>query len=250
MAARWRNWAGDQRCEPAAIERPANPRGAGRGRPPRGRARPAGARLGRPGTRSATIALTDGVMVALRLARPGARGRPRARAWSRSRPGSCSATSNRKLDELGLAFENLGDIDRQTLAGSISTGTHGTGARFRSVSAQIEAVELVLADGSSLEISAPSDPAALARGADRPRRARDRLRGRRSAPSPPSRSTASTARGRSTRRSARLDELNAASDHFEFYVFPHTETALCRESRRTDEPPRPRPRAAASTPRR
>ena len=69
---------------------------------------------------------------------------------------------NRRLDALGLAFENLGDIDRQTLAGSISTGTHGTGARFRSVSAQVEAVELVLADGSSLEISAASDPARLA----------------------------------------------------------------------------------------
>ena len=59
---------------------------------------------------------------------------------------------NRRLDALGLAFENLGDIDRQTLAGSISTGTHGTGARLRSVSAQVEAVDLVLADGSSLEI--------------------------------------------------------------------------------------------------
>ena len=43
---------------------------------------------------------------------------------------------------------------------------------------------------------------------------------------------------------ADLDELNDEHDHFEFYVFPHTETALCRESRRTDEPPRPRPRAA------
>ncbi len=63
------------------------------------------------------------------------------------------AALNRRLDALGLAFENLGDIDRQTLAGSISTGTHGTGARFRSVSAQVEAIELVLADGSSLEIS-------------------------------------------------------------------------------------------------
>ena len=42
----------------------------------------------------------------------------------------------------------------------------------------------------------------------------------------------------------RLDELNAGTDHFEFYVFPHTETALCRESRRTDEPPAPRNRAA------
>ena len=38
-----------------------------------------------------------------------------------------------------------------------------------------------------------------------------------------------------------LDELNAGTDHFEFYVFPGTEVALCRESRRTDEPPAPKP---------
>jgi L-gulonolactone oxidase len=41
----------------------------------------------------------------------------------------------------------------------------------------------------------------------------------------------------------RLDELNRASDHFEFFVFPHTEAALCKETRRADEPPRPRPPA-------
>ena len=29
----------------------------------------------------------------------------------------------------GLALPNLGDIDAQTVAGAISTGTHGTGAR-------------------------------------------------------------------------------------------------------------------------
>ena len=150
---------------------------------------------------------------------------------------------NRRLDELGLAFENLGDIDRQTLAGSIATGTHGTGARLRSVSAQVEAVEMVLADGSSLEISADGDPAGLAAAriglgalgliyavtirvvpaftlnrVDRPRPLAETL--------------------------DRLDELNEANDHFEFYVFPHTETALCRETRRTDEQPRPRSRAA------
>ena len=37
-------------------------------------------------------------------------------------------------------------------------------------------------------------------------------------------------------------ELSAANDHFEFYVFPHTRTALCRESKHVDEPPHPRGR--------
>ena len=46
--------------------------------------------------------------------------------------------------ELGLAMENLGDIDRQTVAGAISTGTHGTGAKLRNISSQVEAMELVL----------------------------------------------------------------------------------------------------------
>jgi hypothetical protein len=43
----------------------------------------------------------------------------------------------------------------------------------------------------------------------------------------------------------RFDELAELTDHFEFYVFPHTTTALCRESTRTSQPPRPRAAAAA-----
>ena len=52
------------------------------------------------------------------------------------------------LDADGVAFENLGDIDRQTIAGSISTGTHGTGESFQNVSAQVATLELVTPDGS------------------------------------------------------------------------------------------------------
>jgi L-gulonolactone oxidase len=37
---------------------------------------------------------------------------------------------NETLWRLGLALPNLGDIDVQTVAGAISTGTHGTGAHF------------------------------------------------------------------------------------------------------------------------
>src|SRR5690606_1326059 len=42
----------------------------------------------------------------------------------------------------GLAMENLGDVDRQTIAGATSTGTHGTGSAFRGLAAQIAALSL------------------------------------------------------------------------------------------------------------
>ena len=241
MTERWRNWAGDQRCSPAAIERPATReqlaeivRGAGE----RGlRVRASGS-----GHSFTDVALTDGVMVRCdRLDRvlsvDGEAGLVKVEA------GIVLGELNRRLDGFGLAFENLGDIDRQTLAGSIATGTHGTGLRFRSVSAQVEAVEMVLADGSSVEISAASDPTDLAAARIGlgalgmvyavtiravPAFTLDRV----DSPRPLDETL------------AELDRLNAASDHFEFYVFPHTETALCRESRRTGDPPRPRPRAA------
>jgi len=57
------------------------------------------------------------------------------------------------LDPLGLALENMGDIDRQTVAGATSTGTHGTGGRFRGLAAQIVAMKLVTANGDLLVVS-------------------------------------------------------------------------------------------------
>ncbi len=238
--AEWRNWAGDQRCAPAAIEHPGTReelaeivvRAGERGQPVRAAA---------SGHSFTDIALTDGVMVRCdRLDRILAVDRDAGLV--KVEGGIVLGELNQRLDELGLAFENLGDIDRQSLAGSIATGTHGTGARFRSVSAQVEALELVLADGSALEIDG-SDPAALAAariglGAlgivyavtirTVPAFTLDRL----DSPKPLDETL------------ARLDELCATNDHFEFYVFPNTETALCRESRRTSEPPRPRSRAS------
>src|SRR5262245_318349 len=149
----------------------------------------------------------------------------------------------RALSELiwghGLALENLGDIDKQTISGAVATGTHGTGSRFRNISSQIEAMELVLSDGTLLEVSRTSEPDLLAavriglgalgviaaitlrtvpaftiRRTDSPRPLGETL--------------------------VSLQDLADGSDHFEFYVFPHTEVALLRESERTDEPPDPR----------
>ena len=62
------------------------------------------------------------------------------------------------LYERGLALANLGDIDVQTISGAISTATHGTGERLRNISSQVEAIELVAADGTRVECSRDSDP--------------------------------------------------------------------------------------------
>lgn len=57
----------------------------------------------------------------------------------------------RELASRGLALENMGDIDRQSIAGAISTGTHGTGARLGGFATQVRAVRLVTADGEIVE---------------------------------------------------------------------------------------------------
>jgi FAD-linked oxidoreductase len=63
-----------------------------------------------------------------------------------------------ELLALGLAQENLGDINVQSIAGAISTGTHGTGIRFGSLATQVEGLTLVTASGDLLECSPVQRP--------------------------------------------------------------------------------------------
>lgn len=58
-----------------------------------------------------------------------------------------------QLWEQGYAMENLGDINKQSIAGAISTGTHGTGAKLGSISTQAVGMTLLLANGEMLEIN-------------------------------------------------------------------------------------------------
>jgi FAD-linked oxidoreductase len=147
------------------------------------------------------------------------------------------------LYEQGLALENLGDIDVQTISGAISTATHGTGERLRNISSQVEALELVSADGSIVECSRDTDP-------DLWRAARVGLGSLGVIASVTLRCVpAFTIRRRDhplplDEALARLDELAGGNDHFEFYVFPHSEIALCRESQDLESPPEPRGRVA------
>lgn len=57
------------------------------------------------------------------------------------------------LFEKGLAMENLGDIDVQSIAGTISTGTHGTGTSFGTISTQVKALKFVNGKGELISCS-------------------------------------------------------------------------------------------------
>lgn len=241
-AAEWRNWAGDQRCLPAAIERPgsiADVRAAlERAAASAQRVRVAGA-----GHSFSDIALTDG-----RLLRLNRMNRvldvDRSSGLVRVQGGITIHALSARLAPLGLALENLGDIDVQSIAGAISTATHGTGARLGNIPSQVAALTLVLADGSTLECSADGDPetfraarvglGSLGVVAEVTLRCVPafRLRGV-DAPAPLEQTL------------ERFEELALANDHFEFFVFPHTRTALTRTNNRTEEPARPRGRVSA-----
>jgi FAD-linked oxidoreductase len=242
MASEWRNWTGDQRCSPAVVERPRTLEGliqAVRRAADRGlRVHAAGS-----GHSFTEAALTDGAMIRIEALNRVLDADPDS-GLVKVEAGITLRDLSASLWERGLAMENLGDIDRQTLAGAISTATHGTGAGFRNLSAQVEALELVLADGSVLEVSERGDrhayraarvglgalgviysvtlravPGFTLHRVDSPRPLEETLAG--------------------------LDQLAARNDHFEFFVFPYTDTALTIERNRADGPPRPRGRVSA-----
>ncbi|WP_082756930.1 D-arabinono-1,4-lactone oxidase [Tsukamurella pulmonis] len=61
------------------------------------------------------------------------------------------------LEPYGLAMANLGDIDRQTVAGAISTGTHGTGLAFGGIATQVVGATLVSGTGEVVTVG-ENDP--------------------------------------------------------------------------------------------
>ncbi|MFN8285980.1 MAG: D-arabinono-1,4-lactone oxidase [Chitinophagales bacterium] len=55
---------------------------------------------------------------------------------------------NKYLDTQGLALRNLGSIDQQSIAGVVSTATHGSGINFQIIGSQLAEFTLIKADGS------------------------------------------------------------------------------------------------------
>ncbi len=68
---------------------------------------------------------------------------------------------NAALETLGLSLHNMGDIAEQTLAGAISTGTHGTGGVAAGLAAQVVGLELVTGTGELLQATPEQNPDVL-----------------------------------------------------------------------------------------
>jgi L-gulonolactone oxidase len=238
----WRNWAGDESCWPVAIERPrdvAEIVGALE------RAATAGERLRVVGSGHSftDVACSDGRLLSLeRMDRVLDVDRDSGRA--RVEGGIAIHALSAALAAEGLALENLGDIDAQTIGGAIATATHGTGARLPNISAQVEELELVLANGDRVTCSATVDPEAyLAARVGIGCLGVVAAATLRCVPAFTLRGVDRTAPLEQTL--ARLDELGETNDHFELYAFPHARTALTRANNRVEAEPRPRSRPRA-----
>ena len=237
----WSNWAGNVTASPHDIATPTDAdevaavvtSAAQAGR----RVKPIGA-----GHSFTAAAATDGVQVHLgRLS--GLTHIDRDRNLVTVRGGTTLADLNLLLAAEDLALENLGDIDQQTISGAISTGTHGTGARFGGMAAQVRALQVVLADGNKINCSPDQHPDIFAA-------ARIGL-GALGVITEVTAQCVPAFRLRAVEAPAPLDAVLesfdvdvAEHDHYEFYWFPHTDRTLAKRNDRVpgDHGGRPLPR--------
>lgn len=229
MSGVWRNWAGNEEARPRRVLRPAS-------------------------TEDVAAAVKDAAGEGLRV-KPvgsghsfsGAAVAPDVQLFLDRMDGVCAIDAEAglvtveagmplwKLSPLlaahGLALENMGDIDRQTISGAISTGTHGSGVRFGGIATQVRALELVLADGTVATCSPTERPELFA--AARVGLGALGVLTRVTLQCVPlfalhARDTAMPV----VETLARAREFADGNDHFEFFWFPHSTTALTRRFRR------------------
>jgi len=156
----WTNWAGNQVADPVEVAVPRRTDDVAAAIA-RARARGIPVKAVGAGHSFTAIAVAEGLQVRLD-ALSGVCHVDEARRRVRVGAGTPLHVLNPALQALGLALPNLGDIDRQTIAGAISTGTHGTGLRRRGIAAAVSGLTLVTAEGAVLECSAREHPEVFA----------------------------------------------------------------------------------------
>jgi FAD/FMN-containing dehydrogenase len=155
----WTNWSGSVTCAPRRIELPER-EDAIQEMVRWAAAADAAVRVAGTGHSFVPIVATDGVLLSLdrwtgvESTAVAEDGRP---ATATVRAGTKLHALGEELLALGLAMENLGDVDVQALAGAVSTATHGTGPRYGNISTQVAGLRLVTAAGDVLAIDERGD---------------------------------------------------------------------------------------------
>jgi len=239
LMATWRNWAGNQIAHPQSIE---SPRNVTELAAVVAEATAQGQKVKAVGSGHSftSAAATDGRMIRLDNL-SGISHVDRARNQVTVGAGTRLSDLNTLLHAEGLALANLGDIAYQTVAGAISTSTHGTGTALTGLAGQVVAMTLVNGHGEILECSDSCNADILDVG---------RVSvGAVGVISDYTLQAVPSFRLRALEQPMRLDdvlenvhELAAAHDHFEFFWIPHTKWALTKRNNRTDDELQPLPR--------
>jgi FAD-linked oxidoreductase len=219
---RWRNWAGNQRAEVAVVHASSPDEVAAvltAAADDGWRVRPIGSShsfsaIGRPEDVQLVLDELCGVSV-------GADGLVTVGA------GTQLYRLTAELGRTGWALTNLGDIDRQTVAGALATGTHGTGARFGGLATQVRALDLVTPAGELLHCDAHTHPEVFA-AARVGLGALGVVTAVTLQAEPAFALHAVEGPGRLTTALRGFEELMTCTDHVEFYWFPHTDATLVK----------------------
>ena len=151
MAEQWANWSGDVSCAPALIATPGSEHDVVRIVES---ARRSGHKVRVAGTGHSSMPLAPidgGVLVSLDRMQ-GVLGVDPENLTARIRAGSKLWSIGDPLLVAGVGMINMGDIDRQAIAGAMGTGTHGTGRTLRNISASVTGVRLVNGLGEIVEL--------------------------------------------------------------------------------------------------
>jgi len=225
----WSNWAGNQRADRISVVRPSGTTEIAEAVTTAARA---GRRVRPIGSGHSFTAIGRPEDIQLRLDRhAGLVSLDAVAGLITVQAGMPLHRLNALLEAAGIAATNLGDIDAQTVAGAVSTGTHGTGARYGGIATQIRGLELVLADGSVVQCSADENPD-LFRSARVSLGALGIVSAVTLQVEPAFALHAIEGGGELDETLRDFDELADGTDHFEFYWFPHTTRVLTKRNTR------------------
>jgi FAD/FMN-containing dehydrogenase len=152
----WTNWSGSLRFRPGRVETPSNEeelssiitRAASEG---------SNVRVAGAGHSSSPLVETEDILISMEKFKE-FEIHDREKGEVTIGAGMMLREANKKFLQTGLALENLGDVDLQSLVGAIGTGTHGTGKRLHILSNHLVGGRMIDGTGDIREFSLEDDP--------------------------------------------------------------------------------------------